>query len=169
MSKLTDHSVFTKQFREELIKDLDLSPSILCPKCNLNYVDNWNEDMCRYECEESDSSEEDRRQSRLSTSELCSREEESKVPKKYEVRPSTTWAYCDNSAAEVRQQSWLTEPGHCPGEVVCVFDFYDTPLTEVIDEWLRKLLRMCGDDEELKNKWKQKINEAINKKIDLRF
>ncbi len=92
MRKLTDHSVFTKQFREELIKDLDLSPSILCPKCNLNYVDNWNEDMCHYECEESDSSE----------------EEESKVPKKYEVRPSTTWAYCDSSAAEVRQQSWLT-------------------------------------------------------------
>ncbi len=153
MSKLTDHSAFTKQFREELIKDLDLSPSILCPKCNLNYVDNWNEDMCRYECEESDSSE----------------EEESKVPKKYEVRPSTTWAYCDSSAAEVRQQSWLTEPGHCPGEVVCVFDFYDTPLKEVIDEWLRKLLRMCGDDEELKNKWRQKINEAINKKIDLHF
>jgi predicted amidophosphoribosyltransferase len=117
MSKLTDHSVFTKQFREELIKDLALSESILCPKCNLNYVDNWNEGMCRYECEESDSSEEEE-------------EEESKIPRKYEI--------------------------------VCVFDFYNTPLKEVIDEWLRKLLRMCGDDEELKNKWQQKINEAIN-------
>jgi hypothetical protein len=48
-------------------------------------------------------------------------------------------------------------------EVVCVFDFYDTPLKEVIDEWLRKLLRMCGEDEELKNKWRQKINETILK------
>ncbi len=115
MSKLTDHSVFTKQFREELIKDLNLSPSILCPKCNLNYVDNWNEDMCRYECEE-DSSDS---------------EEEPKTPKKYEV--------------------------------VCVFDFYDTPLKEVIDEWLRKLLRMCEDDEELKNKWQEKINISLSK------
>jgi hypothetical protein len=108
MSKLTDHSTFTKQFREELIEDLALSESILCPKCNLNYVDNWNEDMCRYECEEESDSEE--------------------VPKKYEI--------------------------------ICVFDFYDTPLKEVIDEWLRKLLRMCGEDEELKNKWRQKIENS---------
>jgi hypothetical protein len=113
MSKLTDHSTFTKQFREELIKDLELSESILCPKCNLNYVDNWNEDMCRYECEDSEEEEED----------------EPKISKNYQV--------------------------------VCVFDFYNTPLKEVIDEWLRKLLKMCGDDEELKDKWQQKINEAI--------
>ena len=49
MSKLTDHSIFTKQFREELIKDLNLSSSILCPKCNLNYVDNWNEEAQKEE------------------------------------------------------------------------------------------------------------------------
>ena len=138
MSKLTDHSAFTKQFREELIEDLNLSPSILCPKCNLNYVDNWNEDMCRYECEEEEEDEEE---------EESYEPKESKVLKKYEV--------------------------------ICVFDFYDTPLKEVIDEWLRKLLRMCGDDEErqqswhsapgrrpseeLKNKWQQKINEALGK------
>ncbi len=125
MSKLTDHSAFTKQFRLELIEDLELSPSILCPKCNLNYVDNWNEDMCRYECEEDGSSATEDSDSDSDSED----EEESKVQKKYEV--------------------------------VCVFDFYDTPLKEVVDEWLRKLLRMCGDDEELKNKWRQKINEAI--------
>ncbi len=121
MSKLTDHSAFTKQFREELIEDLSLSESILCPKCNLNYVDNWNEDMCRYECEDEDSDSEE--------------EEESYKPKEHKI---------------IKKY-----------EVVCVFDFYDTPLKEVIDEWLRKLLRMCGEDEELKNKWQQKINEAI--------
>jgi hypothetical protein len=114
MSKLTDHSAFTKQFREELIKDLELRESILCPKCNLNYVDNWNEDMCRYERVEGDSESDE--------------DEDEEKNARYEV--------------------------------VCVFDFYDTPLKEVINEWLRKLLRMCGDDEELKNKWQQKINEA---------
>jgi len=110
MSKLTDHSTFTKQFREELIKDLELSESILCPKCNLNYVDNWNEDMCRYERVEGDSESDEEKNARY--------------------------------------------------EIVCVFDFYDTPLKEVIDEWLRKLLRMCGDDEELKNKWLHKIENS---------
>jgi hypothetical protein len=135
MNKLTDHSVFTKQFREELIKDLNLSPSILCPKCNLNYVDNWNEDMCRYECEEeedsSDSEEDEPKTGLASESDLRSSYARAKTPKKYEV--------------------------------VCVFDFYDTPLKEVIDEWLRKLLRMCGDDEELKNKWQEKINISLSK------
>ena len=143
MSKLTDHSAFTKQFREELIRDLDLSPSILCPKCNLNYVDNWNEDMCRYECEEDSANRIGVIYGSSATEDSDSEEEEEESYEQKE--PKVLKKY----------------------EVVCVFDFYDTPLKEVIDEWLRKLLRMCGDDDqELKNKWRQKINEAINLKID---
>lgn len=39
---------FTAPFRTDLIRDLELSPRISCPRCVINYVGEY-EDNCRYE------------------------------------------------------------------------------------------------------------------------
>ena len=47
-------------------------------------------------------------------------------------------------------------------ELVCVFDFEDTPMKEVLDEWTERLLKDCyavGGDE-LRQKWAKKIEDA---------
>jgi hypothetical protein len=54
----TNPSIFVSQFRDELIADLALSPTIACPKCCITYVGEY-DGCCRYErrcdSEESDS------------------------------------------------------------------------------------------------------------------
>ncbi len=40
---------FTKQWRDELIKDLEMNPATACPKCCINYVTGSFENTCRYE------------------------------------------------------------------------------------------------------------------------
>ncbi len=52
-----DPSEFAKQFREELIADLGFSPSILCPKCCITYIGEY-DDCCRYERIDSESGSE---------------------------------------------------------------------------------------------------------------
>ena len=56
----TNPSNFVSQFRDELIVDLALSPTIACPKCCITYVGEY-EGCCRYErrckSENSDSDE----------------------------------------------------------------------------------------------------------------
>ena len=122
---ITNPSEFVNQFRAELIVDLELSPSISCPKCCIMYVGEY-EDCCRYErISDSDSDSED---DEVITQEILN--------KKYSL--------------------------------VCQFDYYNTDMKEVINEWTEKLLKLCYEvgDTELKNKWMQKIAEALTK-IDL--
>lgn len=38
-------------------------------------------------------------------------------------------------------------------ELVCIFDYDDTPLKTVVGLWLEKLLEMCEEDKVLKEKW----------------
>jgi len=56
----TNPSNFVSQFRDELITDLALNPTIACPKCCITYVGEY-DGCCRYErrydSEESDSDE----------------------------------------------------------------------------------------------------------------
>jgi hypothetical protein len=40
---------FCNQHKKELIEDLKLTPSLCCPKCIVNYIDNTYEDSCRLE------------------------------------------------------------------------------------------------------------------------
>jgi hypothetical protein len=46
--RMADLESFTTPFRNELIRDLELSPRISCPRCVINYVGEY-EDNCRYE------------------------------------------------------------------------------------------------------------------------
>lgn len=39
---------YAQQFRNELIIDLELTPSLCCPKCIITYVDNWTDGCCSY-------------------------------------------------------------------------------------------------------------------------
>ena len=47
-------------------------------------------------------------------------------------------------------------------ELACVFDYYDTTMKEVLDEWTEKLLKLCYTvgGETLQQKWAQKITDA---------
>ena len=48
-------------------------------------------------------------------------------------------------------------------ELVCVFDYYDTKIEEVISLWKEKVLKDCYEvgGEELKEKWRLKLNSEI--------
>ena len=41
-------AAFVAQFREELLADLELQPSLSCPKCCIRYIGEY-DDCCRYE------------------------------------------------------------------------------------------------------------------------
>lgn len=49
-------------------------------------------------------------------------------------------------------------------ELVCVFDYYDTDLKEVISLWKEKVLKDCYEvgGEELQEKWRLKLNSEIS-------
>lgn len=117
-------SEFCNQFRDELIADLELSPSIVCPKCCITYVGEY-EDCCHYERREDVSDAEDSEED--SDDEIIT--------------------------AEVLEKKYM---------LVCVFDYYDTDMKEVIDEWVEKVLKLChaAGGDALQQKWKQKISAA---------
>jgi hypothetical protein len=108
---------FVCQFRDELIRDLDLNESILCPKCCITYVGEY-DGCCRYE--------------RASDSDYDSD---------------------DPITAEVLATKY---------ELVCIFDYEDTPMSVVLNAWTEQLLKDCyavGGDP-LRQKWAKKIAEA---------
>jgi hypothetical protein len=47
-------------------------------------------------------------------------------------------------------------------ELVCVFDYEDTPMSEVLNEWTERLLKDCQETggDALREKWAQKISAA---------
>ena len=114
---IVNPSDFCNQFRDELIADLKLSPSIVCPKCCITYIGEY-EDCCHYERNDDVSDSED------SEDEIIT--------------------------AEVLEKKYT---------LVCAFDYCDTDMKEVIDEWVEKLLKICHEvgGDALQQKWKQKI------------
>ena len=89
---VTNPAAFAAQFRAELIYDLGLNPRFVCPKCNINYVDDEREDTCNH------------------------RE--------------------------------------------CVYDFIDTPMKEVIREWIDGVLREFRDQPVLQTRWRDRLLAA---------
>jgi hypothetical protein len=119
---ITNPSEFARQFRTELIHDLDLRADITCPKCCITYVGEY-DGCCRYErlCESDSDSDSDSDDFVITAEVLAT---------KYEL--------------------------------VCVFDYEDTSLKEVLNEWTEQLLKDCyafGGDA-LKEKWVVKIVDA---------
>jgi hypothetical protein len=49
--------------------------------------------------------------------------------------------------------------------LVCQFDYYDTDMKVVINEWTEKLLKLCYEigGDELKNKWMHKLSPFCQK------
>ena len=48
---VTNPAQFASQFRDDLLRDLELNPHYVCPKCIINYIDDERDDTCnRVEC-----------------------------------------------------------------------------------------------------------------------
>ena len=112
-------AMFVAQFREELLADLELQPSLSCPKCCIRYIGEY-DDCCRYErLIDSDSDSDD--DSPITAETLAT---------KYEL--------------------------------VCQFDYIDTSMQEVLNEWTERLLKDCQETggDALREKWAQKIAAA---------
>lgn len=108
-------AMFVAQFRKELIADLELQPSLSCPKCCIRYIGEY-DDCCRY--------------ARLSDSDDDSPITAETLATKYEL--------------------------------VCQFDYIDTSMQEVLNEWTERLLKDCQEigGDVLRDKWAQKIAAA---------
>lgn len=120
MSVITNLSEIVYQFRAELIHDLQLTESLVCPRCCITYVDGNLEDACRYEP-------------------------------------------LDDSASVDSDEPITQEVLNTKYHLICVFDFYDTPITEVITAWREKLLTHCAEigGDALRDKWVMKTRDLL--------